>query len=164
MLPQAEFQISDWIFRTPLKFWSGWYIKHPVWTRFIIAQNGSPDMVFLFYPYMVWYRHMDTGFRLAFGFWSWPQVKLTNLGQIKISFFQPPSSILCHGLIRKGTGTAPTDRSTSTATFPNPYPPAGWEDPWYHSSASPLLYAWNCGSGHYHSWSKVVNWQGPVSI
>ena len=105
MLPQAEFQISDWIFRTPLKFWSGWYIKHPVWTRFIIAQNGSPDMVFLFYPYMAWYRHMDTGFRIVFGFRSWPQVKLTNLGQVKISFFQPPSSILCHGLIRKGTGT-----------------------------------------------------------
>jgi len=69
------------------------------------CQNGSPDMVFLFYPYMAWYRHMDTGFRLALGFQSWPQVKLTNLGQIKISFFQPPSSILCHGLIRKGTGT-----------------------------------------------------------
>jgi len=105
VLLQAEFQISDWIFRTPWKFWSGWYIKHPVWTKFIIAQNGSPNMVFLFYPYMAWYRHMDTRFRLALGFRSWPQVKPTNLGQIRISFFQPPSSILCHGLIRKGTGT-----------------------------------------------------------
>ena len=50
-MPLAEFQISDWIFGTPLKFWSGWYITFSIRRCFSSCHNFC-HRTLQFMPYM----------------------------------------------------------------------------------------------------------------
>ena len=71
----AEFQISDWIFRTPLKFWSGWYITFSIWRCFFTLVTTSVTGSFQFMPYMAWYRHGTSRFRISWKLRSWWYIK-----------------------------------------------------------------------------------------
>ena len=114
-MPLAEFQISDWIFGTPLKFWSGWYITFSIWRCFSSCHNFC-HRTLQFMPYMA--IAGATG-RIS-NFWLDIQDPLEILVRMIYNIFylemfflhlsQPPSrGCFSSCLIWHGTGTGPAD-------------------------------------------------------
>ena len=80
-MPLIKFQISDLTFRFSSKFWSRSYFQFPFLANFFFLSHLLSHRCFQFYPYMVWYRHIGTRFRITQAFRSWYKNRLPFLGK-----------------------------------------------------------------------------------